>query len=392
MEAKLRAGGWPHKAPDGYVNKERLVSSNKYDRWVELDPAYKPALIDAWEMLLTGRYTLMEICEKLNQSGYTRRNGRPWAWSDARTGTRMTAYTLLHKIFHNPFYAGCIVSERFGIKMGEVRGKWEPIVTTEEFIRGVEILHNHDNEKSREKKWNYLLRGLIWIRVGEKDNRLYGATPSGRSQSYAYYYTRAKIDGKKIYIPCDVIDKQIPNWLKGISVNPDLIPSIREIYRKEIQKSTNDDKGNKLAELRKQITQLRDEEARLGRLYITGKITETAYEQLRSEWQEKLRNSELMMAEMEREPKIHINDLDLALILLTKIEDLYTRLNDKQKLTLLQVLAKRIIVDSDGEIVDHELNSPFIYLRSLVNAFFPPSDREGCGSTQIHDGAPTIKL
>jgi hypothetical protein len=99
-----------------------------------------------------------------------------------------------------------------------------------------------------------------------------------------------------------------------------------------------------------------------------------------------------MMAEMEREPKIHINDLDLALILLTKIEDLYTRLNDKQKLTLLQVLAKRIIVDSDGEIVDHELNSPFIYLRSLVNAFFPPSDREGCGSTQIHDGAPTIKL
>jgi site-specific DNA recombinase len=37
-EAKLRAGGWPTKAPEGYVNKERLVSSNKYDRWVELDP------------------------------------------------------------------------------------------------------------------------------------------------------------------------------------------------------------------------------------------------------------------------------------------------------------------------------------------------------------------
>jgi site-specific DNA recombinase len=38
MEAKFRAGGWPAKAPDGYVNQERLVKSNKYHRWVELDP------------------------------------------------------------------------------------------------------------------------------------------------------------------------------------------------------------------------------------------------------------------------------------------------------------------------------------------------------------------
>ena len=36
MEAKMRVGGWAQKAPDGYLNKERLVSSNKYERWVEL--------------------------------------------------------------------------------------------------------------------------------------------------------------------------------------------------------------------------------------------------------------------------------------------------------------------------------------------------------------------
>ena len=29
MEAKMRAGGWPHKAPEGYINKERQISSNK---------------------------------------------------------------------------------------------------------------------------------------------------------------------------------------------------------------------------------------------------------------------------------------------------------------------------------------------------------------------------
>jgi site-specific DNA recombinase len=387
MEAKLRAGGWAHKAPDSYLNKERLVSSNKYDRWVELDPSYKPVLTDAWELLLTERYTLREICEELTKRGYTRVSGRPWAWDDPRTGKRKTGFHLLQKMFHNPFYAGWVTSERFGIKTGEVRGNWEPIVTTEQFHRGIQILRKHDSEKSRVKTCWYLLRGLLWIRENGKEMKMYGSTPSGRHQSYSYYITHNQVDGKALHVSCNVIDEQIPDWLKGISVNPELIPSIREIYRTEIQSNSTEGKGNILTDLRKQATDLKEEEARLGRLYITGKITEKAYEQLHSEWQEKLRNNELTIAEMEREPKIHINDLDLALILLTKVGELYTRLDDKQKSTLLQVLAKRIIVDGDGEIIDYELNSPFVYLRSLVNTLFSPSNGEGCGSEQSHVGA-----
>ena len=38
--SQASSGGWAQKAPEGYVNKERLVRSNKYDRWVELDPIY----------------------------------------------------------------------------------------------------------------------------------------------------------------------------------------------------------------------------------------------------------------------------------------------------------------------------------------------------------------
>jgi DNA invertase Pin-like site-specific DNA recombinase len=49
MEAKMRAGGWPMKAPEGYLNKERLIRSGKYDRWVELDPTKGQALREAWD-------------------------------------------------------------------------------------------------------------------------------------------------------------------------------------------------------------------------------------------------------------------------------------------------------------------------------------------------------
>jgi hypothetical protein len=34
-EVKARSGMWPNKAPEGYLNKERLIKSGKYERWVE---------------------------------------------------------------------------------------------------------------------------------------------------------------------------------------------------------------------------------------------------------------------------------------------------------------------------------------------------------------------
>jgi hypothetical protein len=53
---------------------------------------------------------------------------------------------------------------------------------------------------------------------------------------------------------------------------------------------------------------------------------------------------------------------------MAKMADLYPRLEEKQQSTLLQILAKQIIVDTQGKIVGHELNSPFVYLGSLVQS------------------------
>jgi hypothetical protein len=164
-KSKLRAGGWPYKAAEGYLNKERLIKSGKYERWVELNPNLGRSLREAWDLLLTGRYTLVQICEELTKRGCTRSGQRPWAWMDPKTKRRRHADIRLHEIFHNPFYAGWVVSKRFGIAIGEIRGKWEPVVTTEEFHRGVDILRRKNLEKSWYRRQFYLLRNLLWVRV-----------------------------------------------------------------------------------------------------------------------------------------------------------------------------------------------------------------------------------
>jgi hypothetical protein len=258
--------------------------------------------------------------------------------------------------------------------MGEVRGQWEPIVTTEQFLRGVEILHRHNEDKSRPRKQDYLLRGLLWIQKGEQQFKMYGSTPTGHSQSYSYYITHDQLDGKKVHIPCSVVDDQIPQWLRAISVDPELVPAIRSIYEEEVKKSSNNDRETKISELTRQRSQLKDEEARLGRLHITGKMSEETYNQLRREWQEKLRHLELTLAEFVREVTFHLDDLDAALALMAKMTDLYHRLDKKKQGILLQILAKQIIVDTDGEIIEHELNSPFVYLRSLVQGLSTPGN------------------
>ena len=366
MDAKLRAGGWPQKAPDGYVNKERLVSSNKYDRWVELDHEDSTVLKYAWDLLLTGRYTLPQICEELADKGYTRASGRPWVWGDPETGKRLDAANRLHKIFHNPFYAGWIVSERFGIRLGEVRGQWEPIITMQEYEKGLAILHQHDANKSRNKVHHYLLRGVLWAKEDGKRYKMFGSTPSGYSRSYSYYITHTEVNGKKIHIPCKIVDDQIPGWIKSIGIDQAKVPLIQKVYQAQIRKITHEDREETIAGLQRQLSRLKAEESQLGRLLITNKISEEAYDQLRKEWQEKVQRIEVSIADLERETLVRIDDLDAALALMTRIGFLYERLGDKERSILLQILVKQFIVDLQGKIIDYEFHPPFAFIQDVV--------------------------
>jgi len=109
------------------------------------------------------------------------------------------------------------------------------------------------------------------------------------------------------------------------------------VYRREIQQISDTDRESRVAELKRQVTLLKEEETQLSRLHITGNLTEEADGQLHCEWQEKLWVNELNLAELEREARVHISDLDLALALMSKIGDLYSRLEPKQRGTLLQI-------------------------------------------------------
>lgn len=185
-----------------------------------------------------------------------------------------------------------------------------------------------------------------------------------------------------------MIDNQIPGLLSGITVEPGLIPKIQEVYSSEIKKAARDDRESRLAEYKRQLSQLRDEEARLGRLLISNKISEDTYDQLRKEWQEKQRKIQIKVFDLERETSMCLDDLGIALALMSRLSFLTNRLAEKERSALLQVLSKRIIVDERGQVIDHELNSPFAYLHNLAEDF-RTLDSNWRGSDGVRLGAHT---
>lgn len=121
----------------------------------------------------------------------------------------------MQRLFHHPFYAGWGVSDRFGIKIGEVKGQWEPIITSEEFERGKAILPKHGNYKRNFQKQFYLLRNLLWVQVGDKKHKMFGSTPSGKCKSYSYYLTHTKIEGCKFRIQTKFVDAHPSYYIHG---------------------------------------------------------------------------------------------------------------------------------------------------------------------------------
>src|SRR5690606_13478632 len=128
--------------------------------WIEQDPERASLWRYAWNLLLENELTREQICETLHARGHKYRSGRPFVQVN-KNGKRVANSSTLAAIFHNWTYAGWVTSRAGKIPPKTIKGNWEPIVATEEFERGLAILEQRDLKRGRERRHDYLLKGLI---------------------------------------------------------------------------------------------------------------------------------------------------------------------------------------------------------------------------------------
>jgi len=381
IHSKFRNGGYATLAPDGYRNAERRLEDpsrsrvGRYERWVEPDPEQFKVWRLAWDLLLSDRYTLGEICEELHARGYRYRTGRPFV--EIKNNRRKPATNTLSKRFHNWFYAGWVVSERAGIPPKTVRGNWKPLVTTEEFERGLEILAYRDRHRSAKRRHTYLLKGLVYI---EDENtgklvKLTGSTSNANRKGggTAYYC----VWSSDINIRCEIVDRHVAEMMREIQVDPEWMPVIREAYTQEIAEKLGHLRPSEQQELEAALKAVVEEEARVARLYAAGKITDDVWDALWAEWLDKRRTIQSSLASLNRQHEAHISDLDAALTIIAKVGILYNNLEPCSQRDVLRDMVDKIVVDRAGNIVRMDLLSPFAYLKRLTDRVRREASSEG---------------
>ncbi len=382
LKAKRGAGGFCGRAPDGYVNTEAKTAPDTKKQqgrkvtWIKQDPERAKMWRYAWDLLLEDRLTLEEIAEVLHSRGYRRASGQPFV--EIKSGGKRTPnVSTLSNTFHNWAYAGWVISKSNNIPPKTIRGNWDPIVTTEEFELGLEILARRNQHRRVRRKQDYLLKGLVFYgnRNGSPLIRLTGSTSNaGRPRGGTPYYRVSGAGG--VSFLCSEIDSQIPFELERIQVDPELIPIIRASYTYELAEQLGHLRPDERVQLEAALKAVDDEESRMARLFASGKISDSIWENLWTEWQDRRIQLRRSLAMLDQEREVHINNLDVALEIIAKIGLLYNSLQRSDQKELLRQVVERVIVNDEGKI-RLELRSPFAYLQDLTSEIRNTNPHEG---------------
>ncbi|MFH0968989.1 MAG: recombinase family protein [Patescibacteria group bacterium] len=230
IQCKLENGWRPGMAPVGYKNE-------LYEHTIEKDEERFNLIRKAWDLMLTGNYTVPKILDKLNND---------WGFrtlKKKRCGNKPLAMSGLYNVFTNLFFAGLIVH-----KGKTYQGKHEPMITLEEFDH-VQIILGREG-KPRPKTHHFAFTGMIrcgecgCLHTAETKKKIILST--GKVKEYIYYHcTRRKRElncSQRKVLSQDNLEKQIMEELKKYTILPEFrdwaLDVIREKNDNEIEDRT----------------------------------------------------------------------------------------------------------------------------------------------------------
>ena len=236
IDDKIKKGWYPHRAPLGYLNDKH---KDKGDKTISPDPERFPLLRQAWDMLLTGAYSVPQLQRTLNEDWGVRtavtRSGR---------GGRPLSQSTLYRLFGSIFYAGLFVHDGILYK-----GAHSSMVTLDEFDRAQRILGKNNHRAGHPlrkglnngseaigipvmdeitgmdnflKRCSHALPFTGLIRCGGCGGQVTGdvrTKPSGRV--YTYYHCQGKGGCQRRFVPQASVEDMLDAELSQMDLRPE---------------------------------------------------------------------------------------------------------------------------------------------------------------------------
>lgn len=254
---KIKQGGYPHKAPLGYLN---ATDKNTNKKTIILDKEKAPFIKRVFEMYSTGVYSVDEIRQILYKEGFNN-GGKPYS------------KPKMLQALKDPFYIG-----KCEIKGVIYDGKHTPIIDVDLYNK-VQKMFNQSKARSHDVEFAYT--GLITC--GHCGCQMTAELKKGK---YVYYHCTGKRGGtcKKDYIREELIDEVFLDLIGRIP-NPE--GAIFDIIRNsimDIRKSKGEFEETSTEAIQKQIERLN---ARIDNLYtdkLDGRISEEFWREKHNLW------------------------------------------------------------------------------------------------------------
>jgi len=333
IRKKIEMGWSANRAPLGYRNDRETNT-------IAIDTKRFPLLRQAWEMLLTGCYSVGHIRHRLNDEWGLRTPKRK------KRGGGPVSLSGLHKLFRNPFYAGIL--DRYG----EWRpGKHTPMVTLEEFRRAQAIIGAPDRPKPETHSFAFtggLVRCVCGLSVTAEEK----IKPSGRR--YVYYHCTRRWKNNRCMQPAirlEQIENVIAALLRSIQL-PDHMERllIRTLDRsnseiREQQQRQETSSARALAQTQQELRTLVD-------LRVRNMINDTEYLERRRTLQKEEMQLQQTAKQSDSSQPLRL-ELGQSIILFRKYAaDWFSRGTDEDKRLILQTVGSNCVLKDRKVSID----------------------------------------
>ena len=329
MYEKFHQGGYPRKAPLGYLN-------DKNTRTIVLNPSTSSHVVKLFELYATGTYSLERIADELYKNGLRTRNGGKVIKSS------------LHRIIQEPFYYG--IMQYNGLTN---RGTHDPLISKKLFDQANEML----GKKNKIKATTHFfpLKGRLMCATC-------GCSITAEIQrGHAYYRcTHSKPCTERKYVREERLEAEITEILDDLEMDQEfaeiMIRATKEANKEELNYnlSSVDLLNIQLERVKKKLSKLVDS-------HIDNKIPEDIFDQKREELLKEKADVEVELAGHNRAHDSSFEQLEKVVKVAKYVQKLFKVGDAETKHILLSLISSNIYL-SNAKIVSYQLNPVFSYL------------------------------
>lgn len=272
---KLEQGGWPNKAPLGYINDKNIkkcVINKDEARYVR----------KAFELYSTGNHSVKDIADILYTDGLRSKAGKKVSHSNIHLLLQKTFYFGLME-WHGQFY----------------KGNHKPIISKKLFDECEAIRTQSQKPKAqKEKKLSFPFRGLFTCEVCGC-----GVTAEKQKGISYYHCTNGKkiCNQKKKFIREDELEQALLSQLMTIGIDDALINIVHDASLERFHAEVSDTEANK-KRLEAELQALKAKESILTDKLLEGVLSNDLYAN---------KTKEIQLAIFDIERRIEESDLDI---------------------------------------------------------------------------------